>query len=237
MSIHKSAVCLLVGCIGLCGACSHVGGDREVEESVGGSCYSGPLEIRVVNPDSTPAAHVPLGCGFFLYCTTEPSKEEAKSPPPLYWKTPRAGADGVFRKDRWRECMLPTYFYAVDEARGLAALEVCTKKEELIPSHTLHLRPARWLTGRVQVAESHGDASNKSLFWIQVYPGRRVTDRELRTVCGNGRFRFLLPPGEYVLNCKREGMTSRIIPVQLAAGETPYDLGSILLADESESPR
>lgn len=188
-------------------------------------CFNGPLEVRVLSPDGSPAAGVPVSTGLMLWYS-----EHGTTPPPLYKKTRRTDEQGRLLKAPWFECMFPTMFYALDEQRGLAGLRICESMEDLMDPQIVRLGPARWVTGRIVSSELASYGLEPSYCTSNLYPNNPINARSLRYHSSGNRFRFLVPSGEYALSLQGEHLEwRRDVKVFVPEGTGTLDLGDIEL--------
>lgn len=190
--------------------------------SVSSSCYEGPVALRVEYPDGTPAADVPVGLGFMLW-RSDPTTGQAA----LHAKTLHTDADGQYRRARWRECMLPTWLYAVDESRRLAAFEMIPSYDRIDGRHALTLTPACRVTGRVHKMHFKWTTRESPNILVELNPGPTRTSRTLKYESRDGRFAFLVPPAVYTLSIATSQVLWKGTRVDIPAGKPDIDLGVV----------
>ena len=187
-------------------------------------CYFGPVEVRVEYPDGKPAANLPVSLGgMHWYSST------GVEPPPLF--RPRfTDQNGRFAKETWKECLFPTMFYSLDEKRKLAGIRICESMGDLAEPQTVRLQPARWVSGHIVSSELAEYGRTSSFYRAELYPDNPINGRRLLHTNRTGRFRFLVPPGEYSLFIQGEHLEYRTyVRVFVPKGSQPMDLGRIEL--------
>jgi hypothetical protein len=188
-------------------------------------CYLGPVEVHVIYPDGSPAANVPASLGAMVWYS-----EEGLEPPPLHKSMRRTDAQGRLQREKWYECIFPTMFYALDQQRNLAGLRVCESMEELAEPQVVRLGPARWVEGRIVSSELAEHGLEPSYYSADMKAANPNSGRLLRYKCKSGEFRFLVPPGEYLLYLQGEHLEwRREIQVFVPRGEGTINLGDIEL--------
>ncbi|MCP5120389.1 MAG: carboxypeptidase regulatory-like domain-containing protein, partial [bacterium] len=180
-------------------------------------CYSGPIEVRVLDPHGNPAVGAALGIfGATWYSPT------GEDPPPQN-RDRRTDEHGRFTMDQARECMPRSIHYAYDESRRMAGFCFITHQSDLAEPQTVKLRPARWVTGRIVSSEQERAGKRPQLVSAHLYPwvDGELAYRGLRYVPSESRrFRFLLPPGSYDLTVGGAGLESRRgVQVSVPPGE------------------
>jgi len=187
------------------------------------TCYSGPIDLTVRYVDGTPGANAAVGI-FSMLWLPDPATGE----PMRYPRTHRADAAGRFRMSDVRECMTPTWFYAADEHNGLAALLPINTFDQIGKPATLTLRKACWLTGGIK------NPPEPSKLGIHDYghivflsPGEKPSSRYLKQGCGDARFRYLVPPGTYLIRLGRATAIMKDIRIDVPAGRTEFDVGAL----------
>ena len=126
--------------------------------------------------------------------------------------------------------MFPTMSYSLDEKRKLAGIRICASMGDLIEPQIVRLQPARWVTGRIVSSELAEYDRTSSSYTANLYPDNPINGRNLMFHGKTGRFRFLVPPGEYALFIQGEHLEyRRNIRVFVPRGSQTIDLGSIEL--------
>ena len=191
------------------------------------ACYVGPIDVRVVNPDGTPAADVPLGVFGGSWAS-----DTGENPPPWNGKL-RTDEHGRWRRDGMRECAAPTFFYAFDESRNLAGFCLVENLGALTRPKTVRLQPARCVIGEIRCPELEQRGESPDAVCAALSPIReaRRRDRWLRYAwivpAPSHRFRFLVPPGDYWLDVQANGAEwRRNIELRVLPGDGPLDLGT-----------
>lgn len=187
-------------------------------------CYLGPVEVHVEYPNGKPAGELPVSLGGMKWLSAT-----GVEPPPLFH--PRfTDQHGRFAKESWNECMFPTMFYSLDEKRQLAGIRICASMGDLIEPQVVRLQPARWVTGQIVSSELAEYGRTSSYYTANLYPDNPISARNLMFHGKTGRFRFLVPPGEYSLSIQGEHLEYRTdIRVFVPRGSQTIDLGSIEL--------
>jgi hypothetical protein len=216
-------------CIASCA--TPVPGAREhatpTTQSAGTACYVGPIDVRVLNPDGTPAADVPLGVfgGWW-------ASDSGENPPPWQGKL-RTDDKGRWRRESLRECMSPTFFYAFDESRSLAGFCLVENLADLARPQTVHLQPARWVMGAIRCPEleRRGGSPDFVCAALTPIPEPQRRGRWLRYIqvapSPSHRFRFLVPPGDYGLDLQSEGAEPRWnVELRVSVGDGPVEIGA-----------
>ncbi|MFQ5424165.1 MAG: TlpA family protein disulfide reductase [Phycisphaerae bacterium] len=190
-----------------------------------GSCFKGPVEIRVMNPDGSPAVGMPVGIKGTFWLP-----KKGFDTPQLSDRTPRTDAQGRCGLESFYECMFPTMFYSFDTERRLAGIRICEAIGDLMEPQVIRLVPARWVTGEVVSSELAEYGLTSSYYRVQLYPANPINGRELRQHGKSPRFRFLAPPGEYVMSFQGEHLEfRRHVKLFVPRGEGTIDLGRIEL--------
>jgi hypothetical protein len=185
----------------------------------------GPVEVRVIYPDGSPAANLPVSLGDMFWYS-----EEGLDPPPLHPKTWHTDAQGRLQREKWFECIFPTMFYALDQQRNLAGLCICESMEGLAEPQIVRLGPARWVKGRIVSSELAEERLEPSYYSAILEADNPPSGRLLRYNCTSGEFRFLVPPGEYLLSLQGEHLEYRQqIQVFVPQGDGTINLGDIEL--------
>ncbi|MCA9254607.1 MAG: hypothetical protein KDA33_03175 [Phycisphaerales bacterium] len=185
-------------------------------------CYEGPFDLRVVHEDGAPAGNTPIGI-FFMLWMADPSTGNVE----LYEKTRRTNANGRFHRDAVRECMTPTYLYAMDEPHGLAALKVISDVDEIDAPHRLTLRPACRVSGRVSASHLNEPRRADPPILVALHPGTRLTSRYLKRQTIDGHFEFLVPPGAYTLAISTRDATSKGVRIDIPRNSKHLDIGVV----------
>lgn len=191
--------------------------------AVDDGCYVGPLDLRVLDPDGSPAAGVPVGVfGGWWYRKTPDV--------PITWGSRiQTDASGVVHRDRERECCFPTFYYAFDESRQLAGFAMIADREELAKKQTLRLQPARWVRGNIDSPDFPPGIGAPEVACASISPilDRRHRSRTLRYASKPGEpFAFLLPPGEYRLDAQVAYCSTRwniVVRVPAEGGDVQLD--------------
>ena len=188
------------------------------------SCYEGPIELTVRYGDGTPAPNVPVGLGIVLW---QPGAGMDRFR--LNHKTPYTDENGVYRRMRWRECMVPTWLFAADEQRGLAALLPLEQFDQIAGPHVLTLRNGCRVRGRaLSTTIDNHTVKSKSTTVIILYPEWKPSSRPLKCVCADDRtFCFLVPPGRYTIFRRDSSSLSDGIKIEVPRGKPNYDLGEL----------
>lgn len=167
--------------------------------AVDDGCYVGPLDLRVLNPDGSPAAGVPVGVFGGWWCRKTPDV-------PITWGSRiQTDANGQVHRGREKECCFPTFYYAFDESRQLAGFAMIEDREELAKKQTLRLQPARWVRGMIDSPDFPPGIGAPEVACASISPilDQRLRSRTLRYASKPGEpFAFLLPPGEYRLDAQ-----------------------------------
>ncbi|MCB9852924.1 MAG: hypothetical protein H6819_07500 [Phycisphaerales bacterium] len=192
------------------------------ESNATSSCYEGPIDVHVQYPDGAPAANLPIGFGAMLWIV-DPSTGESV----LHERTWRTDENGDCRRDRWRECMLPTMLYAIDVPRQLAALKPILRYDALEETHRLTLNAACRVTGRVSDANLGSRDTDDRLVLVKLNPGTTLTSRYIKYQTADGQFSFLVPPGEYTMSISTAQAQSNGIRVDVPRGASRLDVGDV----------
>jgi hypothetical protein len=224
-------IALLVATAALSRVASCVTPEREravaTTQPAGATCHYGEIDVRVINPDGSPAANVPVGVfGGWWY------SESGEDSPPWRGKA-RSDGSGRLQRENLRECCSPTFFYAFDESRTLAGFCLVEELADLARPQTVCLRPARWVVGEIGCPELERRGESPDVRCAALTPIREARRRArwLRYAqvapSPSRRFRFLVPPGEYWLELYSEGAEPRRdVELRVPAGDDPLELGA-----------
>lgn len=194
------------------------------------SCYLGPMDLKVQYADGTPASNAPVGIFSMLWLP-----DPVTGKPTRYPRTHRTDREGRFHKAQVRECMTPTWFYASDEEKGLAALLPISEFDQIGEPKTLTLQQACWLTGRIK---NNPEPRKFGIYeyghFVFLSPGETPSSRYLKQGCGESGFRFLVPPGTYLIRLGYENAIVKDIRIDVPAGMAEYDVGVLEFEVEAE---
>lgn len=248
MRAHRSGTCLFVAgaCIGLelgIGGClrNRTGVVSEVAQAAAAEsqCFSGPLNVQVLDLHGRPAANVPVGFSDIIWWPQQAGEV------PRRRVDRRTDADGSYHWEQVTECDWPSAVYAWDESNASSGIVLIENGAELSKTIVLRLRPSCSATGTLQSTDAEGRGFQPEAYCAHLAPVARgrAAARGLRLIRDRpGEFRFLVPPGVYELNVQgsrlewRQGIRLTIPPGEAACDLGVFDLHASRLTELTGSP-
>lgn len=194
-------------------------------------CYIGPLEVRVTRRDQTMVGG--LGVAVFDKWWIVPAFY-SPYPSKAGYSTDK---NGILRLDRVEECISPTLVYAWDPKAKRAGFAVVRELSKLAEPVTVELKPARLVTGRIEVRGIQVKGLADDFCVVHVAPFPEPPGRSLRYAIAAGlqkEFAFLLPEEEtfFLTVATADGGCMHGIKIFVPKGEGVLSLGILEVGKE-----